>query len=86
MRKFPTLLIASMAMLAVGTGAAFADGGQGPIANTYFTELPGVIAQPAQQPARSVASAAASATHMYIAKSNTGVWLFPPNPNQGANS
>ncbi len=26
-------------------GTAYADGGEGPAPNTYFTELPGVIAQ-----------------------------------------
>lgn len=28
------------------------DGGQGPIPNTFFNQLPGVIAHPSQQPAQ----------------------------------
>src|SRR4051794_26784351 len=45
-----TMLLAAAAVLGLGVGAAFANDGDGPIPNTLFTELPGVIAQdPVQQ-------------------------------------
>jgi len=44
-----TMMLAAAAALTLGMGVAFADGGEGPIANTQFNELPGVVAQ-AHQP------------------------------------
>ena len=35
-----TMLLAAAAALSLGISAAYADGGDGPIANTQFTELP----------------------------------------------
>jgi hypothetical protein len=43
-----TIMLAAAA-LTLGMGVAFADGGEGPVANTQFNQLPGVVAQ-AQQP------------------------------------
>ena len=40
-----TMLLAAAAALSLGVGSAYADGGDGPAANTFFTELPGVVAQ-----------------------------------------
>ena len=40
-----TMLLAAAAALSLGVGSAYADGGDGPAANTQFTELPGVVAQ-----------------------------------------
>ena len=40
-----TMLLAAAAALSLGVGSAYADGGEGPAANTLFTELPGVVAQ-----------------------------------------
>lgn len=45
-------LLLRTALLATGIGSigpAHADGGSGPAANTFFTELPGVIAQATTQ-------------------------------------
>jgi hypothetical protein len=40
------LLRAALLAASIGSiGPAYADGGDGPTANTFFTELPGVIAQ-----------------------------------------
>ena len=40
------MLRAAFAALSIASiGTAYADGGDGPIANTQFTEIPGVIAQ-----------------------------------------
>ena len=36
------MLIAAAAALSLGVGSAYADGGDTPAANTFFTELPGV--------------------------------------------
>jgi hypothetical protein len=41
-----TLLFAAAAMMSIGIGVAYADGGDdegGTLANTFFTELPGVV-------------------------------------------
>jgi hypothetical protein len=52
-----TMLLAAAAALSLGVSAAYADGGQGTLPNTYFTELPGVIAQAPAQTAPAVATA-----------------------------
>ena len=40
------LLRTALLAASIGSiGTAYADGGDGPAPNTYFTELPGVIAQ-----------------------------------------
>jgi hypothetical protein len=70
-----------------GVSAAYADGGQGTLPNTYFTELPGVIAQAPVQNAPAVATARnGQAIGTYVTNSNHGTWLFPPNQNQGNGS
>ena len=85
-----TTIFAAAAVLALGAGSALADQGEGTHANTLFTELPGVVAQtPVQQPvpgavAHSQTSGGPIAT--FVTNSNHGTWVFPPNPNQGANS
>lgn len=45
-----TMMIAAAAALTLGMGVAFADGGEGPVANTQFNQLPGVVAAQVQQP------------------------------------
>jgi hypothetical protein len=48
-----TMLLAAAAVLTLGVGAAYADGGGeegGTIPNTFFTELPGVDAQQGELP------------------------------------
>ena len=40
-----TMIIAAAAALSLTAGSAYADGGDGTIANTFFTQLPGVVAQ-----------------------------------------
>jgi hypothetical protein len=97
------VLRAAIAALSIASiGPALADGGDGTIANTQFTELPGVVAQ-AQVPNapvyaqngqqdRQVQTQQAQngqAVHgygIYSTQSSHGTWLFPPNANQGANS
>jgi hypothetical protein len=82
-----TMLLAAAAALSLGVSAAYADGGQGTLPNTYFTELPGVIAQAPVQNAPSVATARnGQAIGTYVTSSSHGTWLFPPNQNQGNGS
>ena len=91
-----TMLLAAAAALSLGVGSAYADGGDGPAANTFFTELPGVVAQ-AQVPNAPVyaqngptkqaeSGQAAHGYGVYSTQSSHGTWLFPPNANQGGNS
>ena len=82
-----TMLLAAAAAFSLGVGSAYADGGDGPAANTQFTEVPGVIAQATVQNAPSVATAQnGQAVQAYVTQSSRGTWLFPPNANQGGNS
>ncbi len=90
-----TMLLAAAAALSLGVGSAYADGGDGAIANTYFTELPGVVAQ-AQVPntpvyaqsgqAQSQQAQNGQGVHAYVTQSSHGTWLFAPDPNGGSNS
>ena len=81
-----TMIIAGAAALSLSTGVAYADSEGGPVANTFFTELPGVVAHAPVQNAPAVATAQnqnGQAVHIYVANSSHGTWLFPPNPNGG---
>lgn len=85
-----TMILATAAVLALGVGSAFAGDGDGPAANTTFTQLPGVIAQAqiGQTPsayARNQATSKPTAAFVTTSRSS-GTWLLVPNPNQGANS
>jgi hypothetical protein len=93
-----TMLLAAAAALSLGVGSAYADGGDGAIANTFFTQLPGVVAQAdvpnaptyAQQGGRATQQAQSGQTAhgygVYGTQSSRGTWLFAPNGNAGANS
>jgi hypothetical protein len=88
------LLVAAGLSLAAST-AAYADSGDGPAANTVFTELPGVVAQAdvpnastyaQNQKARPQVAQSGQGVHVYATQPSRGTWLFQANPNQGANS
>ena len=88
-----TLLLAAAAGLSLAASTvAYADGGEGPAANTFFTQLPGVVAQadvpnaPTYAQNRPAQTQQAQAVHAYVTQSSRGTWLFQANPNQGANS
>ncbi len=67
-------------------GSAYAGEGEGTVANTLFTEIPGVVAQAPVQNAPSVATAQnGQAIHTYVTQSSHGTWLFPPNQTGGGN-
>jgi hypothetical protein len=79
-----TMFLAAAAALSLGVGSAYADSEGGQIANTQFTELPGVIAQAPVQNAPPVATAQnGQAVHAYVANSSRGTWLFQPDANDG---
>ena len=92
-----TMLLAAAAALSLGVGSAYANEG-GPEANTFFTELPGVVAQADVPNAPTYAQRGqvqtqqaqnGQATHgygVYSTQSSRGTWLFPPTGNAGANS
>jgi hypothetical protein len=80
-----TMILAAAAALSLGMGAAYAGESEGgPVANTQFTSLPGVIAQAPVQNAPAVATAQnGQAVHAYVANSNRGTWLFQPSQGGG---
>jgi hypothetical protein len=96
-----TMLLAAAAALSLSAGAAYANEG-GPEANTFFTELPGVVAQAdvpnaptyaqngqQNRQAQTQQAQSGQAAHgygVYSTQSSRGTWLFPPTGNAGANS
>ncbi|MGA9015551.1 MAG: hypothetical protein WB509_23925 [Acetobacteraceae bacterium] len=82
------LLRAAIAAVSIASiGSAIAGEGEGPVANTRFTEVPGVVARAAVQNSPSVATAQnGQIVEAYVTQSSYGTWVFPPNPNEGANS
>lgn len=82
------MLRTAIAALSIASiGPAFAGDGDGPAANTFFTELPGVVAQAPVQNAPAIATARnGQVVQTYVTRSTHGTWLFPPNQNGGANS
>lgn len=79
-----TMMLAAAAVLTLGMGAAFADGGDGPVANTQFTELPGVIAQATTNNASALAQTqAGNGTALFVTGSHPVAQPFPWNPNEG---
>jgi hypothetical protein len=82
------IIRAAIAAVSIASiGPAFAGDGEGTVANTRFTQMPGVVAQAPVQNAPGVATAqTGQGTHVYATQSSHGTWLFAPNDNQGANS
>jgi hypothetical protein len=79
-----TMMLAAVAALSLASTAAFAGEGQGTVPNTYFTELPGVVAQaPVQAPA---ATAQSDRLGVYGTRSSQGTWLFPPDATGGGDA
>ena len=71
-----TMIIAAVAATGLASGAAYAGEGEGPAANTLFTQIPGVIAL---VPAGNVPSVdAAQQTGPIGNRSSHSGWLSPP--------
>ena len=71
-----TMLLAAAAVLCLGMSAAYADGGDdegGPVANTYFAELPGVVAVAQGQGPNN------AALNGYVAQPSTATAVIPPS-------
>jgi hypothetical protein len=84
--KTMLLLRAAIAALSIANiSTAYASEG-GQVANTFFTSLPGVIAQAPVQNAPAVATARnGQAVQTYVTQSSHGTWLFPPHQGGGQN-
>jgi hypothetical protein len=82
------MLRAAFAALSIASiGTAYADGGDGLIPNTQFTEIPGVIAQAPVRHSPAVGTAQnGQVSRVYVTRSKQGTWLFAPDQNGGANS
>jgi hypothetical protein len=74
------MLRAAMAALSIASiGSAYADGGEGIVANTEFTEIQGVVAQaPAQNVPLVAATQDGQAAQTHESQANGTTWLFPP--------
>jgi hypothetical protein len=88
-----TMLLAAAAVLGLGAGSAFAGDGDVPSPDTYFTQLPGVIAQaPVQQQvpsavARNVIRPFGAPIGTFVTNSRGGTWLYRSSgSHEGANS
>jgi hypothetical protein len=69
------ILRAAIVAVSLGTiGPAYAGGGDGGVARTRVTEVPGVVAQ---APTESV-PLLATAQNGQVSRSNGTTWLFPP--------
>ena len=79
------LRAAILALSIASIGTAYAGDGDGPAANTQFTEIPGVLAQASVQSNSAVAQNGAG-TMAYVTNQHGTVSLFQANQNQGANS
>jgi hypothetical protein len=73
-----TMLLAAATALSLGTiGSAYADGGERVVANTQFTQTPGVVAK---GPVHNVPPVA-TAQNGQVAQSNNRTWIYPPIQN-----
>jgi hypothetical protein len=67
-----TMFLAATAALSLGVGSAYAGEIEGITPDTFFKQLPGVIAQ---APAQTVPSTDTAQTDIH---SGHGPWIFPP--------
>jgi hypothetical protein len=86
-----TIVLATAAVLALGAGSVFAGDGDIPQAETFFTQLPGVIAQaPVQQVPSAVArnQVGGAPTAAFVTSHSRGTWLYGSGggSHEGANS
>jgi hypothetical protein len=81
MRIMLRAAIAALSFATIGPAIA-GEGDGGTIANSFFTELPGVVSQAPVQNAPAIATAQnGQRFHAYVTNSSRGTWLFPPNQN-----
>jgi len=77
------MLRAAIMAASLGTiGSAYAGDGDGTIAETRFTEIPGVVAQAPVRDAPPVATAQdGQAVQASVSRSSGAAWVFPPIGN-----
>jgi hypothetical protein len=77
------MLRAAIMAASLGTiGSAYAGDGDGTIAETRFTEIPGVVAQAPVRDAPLVATAQdGQAVQDSVSRSSGAAWVFPPIGN-----
>ncbi len=83
-----TIILATATLLGLGAATAYANEG-GPEANTFFTELPGVIAQAQTQqaPTAVARNQSGAPTAAFVTSShNGGTWLGANHYEGGANN
>ena len=83
-----TMFLAAAAVLSLGVGSAYAGDGEGPAGGYVYPGyiIPGSVYAGAQTPSVAARNGQAQ-THAYVTRSQSqGMWLFPPNPNQGGNN
>jgi hypothetical protein len=66
------MLIAAVAAMGLASGVAYAGEGEEPAANTLFTQIPGVVAQPP------VGNVPSIDTAQQTNRSSRSPWLSPP--------
>jgi hypothetical protein len=73
-----TMLLTAVAVLALGLGSAVAETPTFP--NTFFTELPGVIAKPAtgSAPGAPTQTPSGQPVQLYPSQSSSGTQLYQP--------
>jgi hypothetical protein len=71
-----TMLIAAVAAMGLTSGVAYAGDGDGPAANTLFTQIPGVVAQSSAGNVPSTDTA--QQTGPTNNRSSRNPWLSPP--------
>jgi hypothetical protein len=77
--KTMLLLRSATMVLSLGIGSAGAGDGDSAVANTLFTEIPGVVGQPPAQNAPVVATVQnGQAMENYVSGSDRTTWMFPP--------
>ena len=80
-----TTLLAAVAALGLGAAPAFAAdqaGDSGYMYPNFWGDQAALRAPTATAPAQSNGASIG----IYTTRSNHGTWLFPPNPNSGANN
>ncbi len=89
MKKLPALLLASVTMLGLGVGSAFAQGTSGyAFPNFWGTQASQVPSASTASGAQGTAASGAqgAAIHAYATQTSQDTYLFPPNPNSGSGS
>jgi hypothetical protein len=81
-----TMIFATAAVLGIGIGSALAGEGEGPTADTLFTRIPGVVAQPQvpHAPGAVATDRRHAPTAAFVTGHSRSISLFPPNQNQGS--